>query len=159
MPVIAGTGHRPDKLGGYKDVIFRKTYQLAFDSLNEWKSNIDVVISGGALGWDTALALAAIDLDIKLICALPFKGQESRWPRASQEKYNEILNKSDEIVYVCEDGYAPWKMQVRNEWMVNHCDIVLALWNGSPGGTGNCIKYAKKVNKPIKNVWDYWEED
>jgi uncharacterized phage-like protein YoqJ len=49
-------------------------------------------------------------------------------------------------------------MQIRNEWMVDNAHIVLALWDGSSGGTGNCIKYAnrKSVNKPIINLWSSW---
>ena len=42
--------------------------------------------------------------------------------------------------------YAAFKMQVRNEWMVDQLnpatDLLLAAWDGSPGGTGNCVKYA-----------------
>jgi len=45
-------------------------------------------------------------------------------------------------------------MQTRNIWMVDNCDLVLALWDGSDGGTGNCIKYANKIGKPIVNLWD-----
>ena len=41
------------------------------------------------------------------------------------------------------------KMQTRNEWMVNHCDKLIAVWNGSDGGTGNCVNYAKSINKEI----------
>ena len=33
--------------------------------------------------------------------------------------------------------------------MVNNSDLVIAVWNGSKGGTNNCIDYAKKKNKDI----------
>lgn len=40
-------------------------------------------------------------------------------------------------------------MQKRNEWMVDRIDELLAIYNGTPGGTKNCIDYAKKLGKPI----------
>ena len=47
-------------------------------------------------------------------------------------------------------------MQLRNEAMVNDCDLLLALWNGTSGGTANCIRYANSVKREIRNLWsDY----
>ena len=63
-----------------------------------------------------------------------------------------------EVVFVSEPGYAAWKMQVRNKWMVDNSDLVLALWNGTDGGTANCVRYAEKVGKPITNLWERWHE-
>jgi uncharacterized phage-like protein YoqJ len=40
-------------------------------------------------------------------------------------------------------------MQKRNEYMVDKCDKLLAVWNGTTGGTHNCIKYAKSKGKEI----------
>jgi uncharacterized phage-like protein YoqJ len=148
--IYAGTGHRPNKLGGYSKEVNRKLLDVARRNLE----GCTTVISGMALGWDMALAHAARMEGIPFIAAVPFKGQERIWPKESQESYYDMLRAAKEVVYVCEEGYAPWKMQVRNQWMVDHCDVVLALWNGSSGGTGNCVEYADKVGKPIKNVWD-----
>jgi uncharacterized phage-like protein YoqJ len=41
-------------------------------------------------------------------------------------------------------------MQVRNEWMVDHCNDLLAVWDGSDGGTGNCVRYAQRILEPSK---------
>lgn len=150
--IIAGTGHRPDKLGGYGHKPLVHLVNLAEDWLEENKP--EKVISGMALGWDYALACAAFNLDIPIIAAVPFKGQESRWPDESQRNYRALLKECEQVVYVCEDGYAVWKMQKRNEWMVDNCDVVLAMWNGSPGGTANCVRYAEKAGKPIVNLWE-----
>lgn len=48
---------------------------------------------------------------------------------------------------VSDEEYKPWLMQKRNEFMVDRVDTVLAVWDGSDGGTGNCVKYAKKIGK------------
>ena len=151
--IVAGTGHRPNKLGGYGHAARAKLVNVATAWLLEQKP--DKVISGGALGWDQALAEAAIDLDIPLVMALPFEGFECKWPRESQEFLHSLMNPA-EVVFVCEPGYAPWKMQERNKWMVDNSDTVLALWNGTDGGTANCVKYATKVGKPIINLWEIY---
>jgi uncharacterized phage-like protein YoqJ len=111
------------------------------------------VITGMALGWDTALAEAAIKLHIPYIAAIPFVGQESRWQPAQQDHYFDLLAAAEDVVVVCEGDYAPWKMQRRNEWMVDHSDLVLALWDRSPGGTANCIRYAEERGKTWLNFW------
>lgn len=40
-------------------------------------------------------------------------------------------------------------MQKRNEWMVDNCDILIAVWDKSPGGTKNCVDYAESKKKQI----------
>lgn len=154
--IVAGTGHRPDKLGGYGYEVRENLNSVAMDWLVENK--VDKVISGGALGWDQALALAAWDLGIYLIMALPFEEFDSKWPPRTREFLKYINKNAQEVVYVCEPGYAPWKMQERNKWMVDRCDLVLALWDGTDGGTANCIKYANSINKPITNLIEFYND-
>lgn len=139
--IIAGTGHRPSKLGGYSQRVTDEWVDLAAYILEHWRP--EKVISGLALGWDTYLALAAIRVGVPLIGAIPFNGQESRWPPESQAIYNHIQDHATELVVVCGGGYSPEKMQRRNAWMVDHCDFLLACWDGSTGGTGNCLAYAQ----------------
>lgn len=153
--IISGTGHRPNKLGGYSSEVSDRLMLLARDWMIAYKP--ERVITGMALGWDQALAQAARSLDIPYTAAVPFDGQENAWPLNSQILYRDLLVDADDRELVCEGGYAPWKMQKRNEWMVDHADRVLALWDGSSGGTANCIAYANKVGKPITNLWWAWE--
>lgn len=152
--VIAVTGHRPDKLGReynmkgpYSDYISNE-----FDKIIEaYKPKQG--ISGMALGVDTLWAIACLYHNIPLIAAVPFEGQESAWPDSSQRVYRQIIEHAEvSVVYVCEPGYEAWKMQRRNEFMVNECDILLACWDSSPGGTANCVKYAEKVKKQIIRI-------
>lgn len=150
--IIAGTGHRPNKLGGYDEATSNRLFRLAVSYLTT--ADVSRVISGMALGWDQALARAAIYLKIPFIAAIPFTGQENAWPIVSRNNYNQLLDAAHAKYIVCGGGYAGWKMQKRNEWMVDHCDKIAALWDGSSGGTGNCIQYAKQVGKPIDNLWE-----
>jgi uncharacterized phage-like protein YoqJ len=155
--IICGTGHRPDKLGGYTTQASVRLFLLARNWL--LLNRPERVISGGALGWDQALASAARSLGIPYVLALPFPGFEDRWPKESKDFLYGLMVQASAVKYICDPGYAGWKMQKRNEWMVDHSDKVLALWNGVPGGgTSNCISYANKVGKPITNLWDTYVE-
>lgn len=149
--ILAGTGHRPDKLGGYDTETTNRLTAVARAYLQS--NRPDKVITGMALGWDQALGWAAHHEGIPFIAAVPFEGQESRWRSLDQEWWKALLQNAEEVVYTSEPGYAVWKMQHRNKWMVDHADHVLALWDGSDGGTANCVRYAQRVGKPITNLW------
>lgn len=147
--IVAFTGHRPDKLGGYK--LPNPTYIRVCQSLDQALRDLkpEKAISGMALGIDQWAANVCIKLSIPFIAAVPFEGQEKIWPEVSKRIYNNLIAKAAERVVVCEGSYSADKMQLRNEWMVDHCDLLIAVWDGSAGGTGNCVKYAESVKKKI----------
>lgn len=150
--IIAGTGHRPDKLGGYSEDNFNNLVKIGENWLKGLKAT--KVISGMALGWDQALAQAAINLKIPLIAAIPFTNQDKVWGDKSQEIYKDLLSKAIEIVNVSGfDDYKVEYMQKRNQWMVDNCEILLAMFDGTNGGTANCVKYAEQKNKKIVNIY------
>jgi uncharacterized phage-like protein YoqJ len=152
-PVIAVTGHRPDKLpGGYnlkdpKNLEIQYRIELALKRLKP-----SVGITGMALGIDQMFALVCIKLKIPFIAMVPFKGQEAIWAVESKKLYEKILSQAMKVEYVSEPPYAAWKMQVRNVALVDACDIVLAVFDGSEGGTKNCINYAEKQKKQIEYI-------
>lgn len=156
--IICGTGHRPNKLGGYGLQTEIALSKFAIQYLATHR-DIEFVISGGALGWDLALAHAAHATRVPYCLALPFIGFDSRWPDSSRQYLDNLASLADDVHYVCDEGYAGWKMQKRNVWMVDNADGVLALWDGSTGGTANCVHYAEKVMKPITNLWSEWERE
>ncbi len=154
MTTWCATGHRPEKLGRYGSLTSIKLYDFARRYLETYRP--DRFISGMALGWDTACARACVSLGIPFIAAIPFVGQESQWPESSRRIYADLLACAERIETVSLGGFNAKAMQRRNEWMVDLADGVLALWDGSSGGTCNCVKYAQRVGKPMTNLWDYW---
>lgn len=157
--LVTVTGHRPNKLtlpgySGYSEFVQKRLVNLAEAALR--KIGPDKIFSGMALGWDMASAEAAYRTDTPFVAAIPFVGQESLWPEQSRLHYEWLLSKATEVVVVCEGRFAPWKMQKRNEFMVDKSNAILALWNGTSGGTGNCIEYARKQGRKIVNLWDSW---
>lgn len=156
IQVICGTGHRPNKLGGFSPTVADALRRLARHWLLEQPGDTQV-ITGMALGWDMALGRAASDLGMIVHAAVPFPGQESRWPAQSQREFQALLVRCSSVTEVSPGPYSPALMQVRNEWMVDRAHVVLALWDGSAGGTGNCVRYAEQVGKPIVNLWPRWQ--
>lgn len=154
--IVAATGHRPEKLGGYGGDVLRRLSRLATRYLNV--HNPKEVITGMALGWDTAVALAAIRLDIPFIAALPFEGQHSTWSPEQQRLYFSILTHASQIVTVASGGFSIEKYQTRNRWMADNCTRVVALWDGSAGGTANMIRYATSPGRwrTIDNLWEVY---
>lgn len=151
--ILACTGHRPDKLPDKKTgyilpnptyiKICRETEKI----LKELKP--DKCISGMALGYDSYCANICIKLGIPFIAAVPFKDQDKVWPDSSKRIYHKLLSKAESVVIVSEGEYSAEKLQIRNEWMVDNANILLACWNKSKGGTANCINYAKSVGRDI----------
>lgn len=155
--IIAATGHRPEKLGGYGAEIQRDLKHLAkrYFLVHRPKQ----VITGMALGWDQAIALACIQLHIPFIAALPFEGQEQRWSTEQRGLYFSILMHASEIVTVASGGYSTFKYQARNKWMADHCTRLVALWDGSAGGTANMIRYAQGPGRwrTTDNLWELYK--
>lgn len=146
---IAVTGHRPNKLNNEYNLngpmslwIKKKLYEV----IEAEKPT--QIISGMALGVDTIWALSAIEHKIPLLAAIPFEGQEKIWPQESKDLFNYILNHPETTKYIVSEGvYAPYKMQIRNKWMVDNCDVLVGVFDGTAGGTKNCVTYANSVNK------------
>jgi uncharacterized phage-like protein YoqJ len=151
--IIAATGHRPDKLGGYSEATNERLRLTAMAFLKNTKG-VKAGISGMAQGWDLAWAEVLLKQGIPLIAAVPFEGQHTVWPAPAQERYRSILARAAEVKIVNPGVYASWKMQARNKWMVDQSDHLVALWDGSKGGTCNCVSYAVARKRPMTNVWD-----
>jgi uncharacterized phage-like protein YoqJ/O-acetyl-ADP-ribose deacetylase (regulator of RNase III) len=148
--VIGVTGHRPHKLWGYD--LDDPKYQNVAKALEGLANQLGArgIITGMALGFDQLCADVAIrNRDIRSIAAIPFEGQAQRWPMESQMAYRQQLRQMDERVVVSDGDYSPEKMYVRNQWIVDHADVMVALWDGTSGGTGHCVHSAEMANRPI----------
>jgi uncharacterized phage-like protein YoqJ len=160
--IVVATGHRPDKCGGYTTATQLLLKEIAID----WLAALNPrgAISGMALGWDTAIVEASLHLGLPYVACIPFHGHESKWPSRSQRTYHEYLRKAANVI-VCSSGlYSPYKMHIRNERMIDMAlqygpgrnnSILLAMWNGSPSGTENCILYARTRMETINGWSDF----
>jgi len=151
---LSATGHRPNKL--YDAYPEKRGFALLveFAEIVLSRYEIESFGSGMAIGWDMATAQACTNLKIPWVACIPFEGQESQWPERTKKYYGDLISKAFQIVYVCGPGYAAFKMQKRNEFMVDNSHKQIALWNGTKGGTANCVNYAYDKEIEVINVWD-----
>lgn len=118
----------------------------------------DLVVAGGALGWDQALAWATLDLGIPLTLVLPFRGMESRWEPDMRAEFKRMVELAQTVECLGEtfdmDLY-----QARNVRMVDESEGVLGMWDGRKfGGTFNCLRYAHTQEKRVYHLWQEWED-
>jgi uncharacterized phage-like protein YoqJ len=162
--VIAASGHRPQQAHLLNLPAFSQQQENAmFQSAKFYLAgfnNISLVITGGALGWDTAVARAAYSLGLAYAVYVPCKGQESRWNAEAQEKYRKMLSLATEVKYISQESYKPALMFARDKAMIDACSLLLVLWNPEKqsGGTYNAIQYARQINKEYINVWGHYRK-
>lgn len=142
MSALALTGHRPEKIEDSMDVkiFFRREFE---------RLQPERVIQGCASGCDLWGGAVAINMGFDVTSAKPWAGFRPR--AADRALYEWVLNNSKEVVDVTEyiKYPGPWVYQKRNEWMVDHATMVLAVWDGTSGGTSNCVCYAKTNHVPV----------
>lgn len=158
---ICFTGHRPKGLPwGYNEtkescILFKN---VMFSIIEKAIVNgYTYFISGMALGIDMICAEIVLELkkkykNVMLECAIPCLNQEKKWSSSKQERYKKILKKADVVHYVSEAEYTGTCMNERNNYMVNECDVVIAVWNGRPSGTGNSVKMARNNGKKVRII-------
>lgn len=150
---VCFTGHRPEKLKQSESVIVKALETAIKEAIADGKN---VFISGMARGVDIWAAEIVLRLrnegqNVKLICASPYDGFERGWSAEWQQRYNTVLEAADLVRFIC-PGYSRACFQIRNEWMVDHSSLVIAVFNGQPSGTKNTIDYAKRKSVPCWNI-------
>ena len=146
------TGHRPSKLPwGTRDSDERCLAlkdEIAMRLEGIYQAGYRYFICGMALGCDTYFAQAVLALreshpDVSLEAAVPCRGQADKWTGEQQALYKELLSLCDEVAVLQED-YTPGCMMRRNTYMADRSSLLLACFNGYPGGTMNTILYARR---------------
>ena len=139
------SGHRPEKLSATEAEI---RIWLEEQVRNAVLDGFTTFISGMARGVDlwageVVLKLKAESLPIRLVCASPFPGFETGWAKGWQTMYHDLLFNADAVAYIS-PSYTPYCFQKRNRWMVDRSSRLIAVYNGTSGGTKNTIDYARK---------------
>ncbi|WP_049962901.1 SLOG family protein [Ruminococcus sp. HUN007] len=150
---VCFSGHRPEKLPGrgiadrsetlfIKELLRTKIEQ----SIREGYTRF---YSGVARGIDLWAALAVLDLrkvypDIKLICVKPVENQGCNFPENDRLLYESVIERADSVVCTSA-GYSKNCYAVRNRYMVENSDKLIAFVSNYRSGTGQTIGYARKT--------------
>lgn len=154
------TGHRSQKLPwkfneqDERCIAMRaKAKELIEEAIKNGYVNF---ISGMALGFDMICAELVLELKekyphIKLICAIPCKTQSNPWHADQQKRYQKILKQADIKRYISNE-YTDSCMHERNDYMLKNSSLVIALYNGTFGGTQSTLKKAEKMGLKVEII-------
>lgn len=146
------TGHRPVKLpwglNEEDERCLALKEELSHRLIGIYESGYRHFICGMAIGCDmyfaeAVLALREIHSDVSLDAAIPCGTQPDKWAKNQRLRYNSILDACDSVK-VLQVDYTPDCMMKRNRYMVDNSSLLLACFDGKPGGTMNTILYAKR---------------
>lgn len=153
---IAFTGHRPNKLP-YLSELDPRCVELKNRlevTIREFIANgADEFYSGMALGVDMWAAEIILRLkeefpNIHLTAVIPCPTQAEKWGKALKTRYNSILARCDKVITISK-CYDEKCMQKRNRALVELCDVLIAVFDGSRGGTMQTVNYAGAEHKRI----------
>jgi uncharacterized phage-like protein YoqJ len=126
----------------------------------EWKPTVDyhtlthLAVSGVALGVDQDFCgvCARLSPELPYVAVVPFPGQEERWPKPSQTVYRAVLDHAVGVVHVSktqprDDDEAKRMMGERNDWICCVVDELVAVFDGSFGGTANCVRGYRRLGR------------
>ena len=156
----AFTGHRPEKLPWRYDERDERCITLKrriADAVRAvYEAGVRHFICGMAKGCDTYFAEAVLELrddfpDITLEAAIPCETQSNAWSAQERERYFYILHQCDCQTLVSRE-YTPECMLRRNRYMVDSSGILIAAYDGKPGGTMQTANYAKSMGKEILEI-------
>ena len=78
---------------------------------------------------------------LRLVAVIPFRGQESRFPAVDRERFRRVLAAADHSVTLS-PSYHAGCYAVRNNYLVEHAALLVAWYDGSPGGTHYTVRRA-----------------
>lgn len=117
-------------------------------------------IVGGATGADTLAAERCLALDVPYVMALPHHYYVHQYKLNGNVRWERTFLGAWQVIYVVEDK--PWHVShnfTRNIWMVDNSELLVSVSKFDPfghipkrGGTAHCVRYARKVERPIKWV-------
>lgn len=141
MKVCAFTGHR-DLGADFQVNLLKKEIE------NLINLGVDTFLTGMAIGFDLICAETVLSLkekykNIKLVACVPFYNQEKSYTEKDKERYTKILSLVDENILLSE-RYFRGCLHVRNKFMADKADVMVAYLKKDTGGTAWTVKYFQK---------------
>lgn len=139
------TGHRPERLAFPEAEVIAWLKNEIKRAINDGYSTFISGMQRGVDLWaaEEVLRLQEAGENVRLVAAVPFRGMEQRWEEDWKIRYNQVIKKSAEVVFVSNvPGRAAFFQ--RNHYMVDHASRLLAVYSGGGGGTLETMNYAEK---------------
>ena len=144
------TGHRPEKLPWrYREADLRclsLKRRIADAAEAAYEEGYRHFLCGMALGCDLYFCEAVLALrdqypDITVEAAVPCPTQADAWALDQRERYTRLVEACDFETLV-QRHYDRGCMLRRDRYMVDHASLLIAAFDGTPGGTRYTMQYA-----------------
>ena len=156
----AFTGYRPQKMPfGFNEsdprcIDFKRRVKETIQAL--YDMGYRHFISGGALGMDMFAAEAVLELrarhpDMILEMVSPFDDQAARWSPELRARHDRLFAQAD-ITTATGHAYTRSAMFRRNHYLVDNADLLLAAFDGQPGGTAMTCELARHYDVPVMKI-------
>ena len=154
------TGHRPDKLPwktNEEDPCCLALKRQLRDAVEiAYENGKRHLICGMALGCDLYFGEIVAQLretcpDITLEAAIPCATQSEGWGQEAQVRYERLRQQCDQETLI-QQHYDRSCMQRRNRYMVDRSSLLIAVYNGTAGGTRNTVQYAMERGLEIVDL-------
>lgn len=141
-------------LTGHREIMPDFDKNRLYDTLEEIiKKGCDTFFCGMAEGFDLIALECLKDLKSKyhiyIEACIPYEGQELHFQPVERKKYRELLLWCDKRT-VMFPSYRKGCFLVRNRYMVDCADFLLAYCKKESGGTAYTVNYAKEQGKEVE---------
>ncbi|MBO1335098.1 hypothetical protein [Streptomyces sp. VRA16 Mangrove soil] len=124
----------------------------------ELKDRADVALSSLAAGADQLFADRALAVGIPLTAVVPAQDYVDHLDDShAVTEYRRLLGLCRSVVQMPYDVCSPEAYEAAGRWIVEHCDRLLAVWDGEPargrGGTAEIVAYAHQLDVPVQVLW------
>lgn len=153
------TGHREYKLPWGSDEDDPAAASCSSSSSTPWTPSTPPASATSSAAWPTA-ATCIFDAarylrlqhpEVTIEAAIPYAGQADRWRPELRERYAYDLRQCDYQTLV-QEAYTPGCMMRRNRYMVDASRILIAAFDGRPGGTARTLEYAARRRLEIIQI-------
>lgn len=150
---------------GYRDsylkrVAWQNGYGDGEPGAEKWRSVEVFCLHGGALGADQDAAGEWRRMGLPYIVVQPFPQQDQRWPAEARETYRKVLAAASGV-YTVSAHHRPLNVDrkpqqsaadartlllLRNEVLLCMSDELIAVYDGSSGGTSHAVNWWSRVH-------------
>lgn len=149
------TGHRPEKLsdGAVGRVVMSMLYEEIRFAVEQ---GVDTFYTGMAPGIDLCAAAYVLQLrqqhsHLRLICVKPFADCGRSLRGSALYQFNSVLTEANAVLELS-DHYHASCYRVRNQYMVDHSDLLIAVVKELHSGTGQTIRMAERRGLPVRKI-------
>ena len=151
--VCSFTGHRPEKMKATEAEVKEKLSVAIKDAI---AAGYDTFLSGMAPGVDIWAAEVVLEMrragvPISLVAVVPYAlfGLSKQYGDA--EKYNDIVAQCTDVQMVS-NCYHRGVFHERDRWLVDNSSLLIAVYNGTEGGTKYTMEYATKKGVTFNSI-------